>query len=120
MFRLQTEHSDRWSSWEYKEGDNINNIQENQNNKRFYVGFYSIDVDANRLVCENGEDFSGLMINPEILLSLGINRKDCVYLDEHGYWRRFPRYMEETMPGIKRLIDNRCVLYKKPIIIDAV
>ena len=62
-----------------------------------------------------GSDFSGLMINPEILLSLGINRKDSIYLDEHGYWMRFPLYMNVVCPGSGRKIDNNCIKYVKQI-----
>lgn len=97
-----------------------NNTEINQNTKFLYVGFYSIDVDANRLICENGEDFSGLMINPEILLSLGINRKDVVYLNEHGYWKRLPDSMDKDpcLVGRGRVIDNKHILYKTPININ--
>lgn len=90
-------------------------IKEEQNDKRFFIDcFYSIDIDKNRLICENGEDFSGLMINPEILLSLGINRVDCIYLDHHGYWKRYPDYMDMKVPGVGRTIHNDCIKYIKP------
>lgn len=87
-------------------------IKEEQNDKRLFVDcFYSIDIDKNSLICENGEDFSGLMINPEILLSLGINRVDVVYLDHHGYWKRYPDYMNMKVPGVGRKIHNDCIKY---------
>lgn len=85
-----------------------------QSDKKFFVDcFYSIDVDKNRLICENGEDFSGLMINPEILLSLGINRVDVVYLDHYGFWKRYPDYMHKKNPGVGRIIHNDCIKYAK-------
>lgn len=94
-------------------------INEEQNNKRFYSGcFYSINIDENRLICENGEDFSGLMINPEILLSLGINRTDVVYLDHHGYWKRYPDFMDVVCPGRGRKIHNDCIKYVKQMLVQ--
>lgn len=87
--------------------------------KRFFVDcFYSINIDENRLICENGEDFSGLMVNPEILLSLGINRTDVVYLDHNGYWKRFPDYMNVNCPGAGRFIDGRCIKYVQEEVVE--
>lgn len=89
-------------------------ISEEQKNKRLFVDcFYSINIDENSLICENGEDFSGLMINPEILLSLGINRVDVVYLNHNGYWQRYPDYMDMKVPGSGRTIHNDCIKYVK-------
>lgn len=53
------------------------------------------------------------MINPEILLSLGINRTDVVYLDHNGCWRRYPDYMDIVCPGRGRFINNDCIMYVK-------
>ena len=53
-------------------------------------------------------------INSEILLSLGINRVDVVYLDCFGYWKRYPEYMDMKVPGVGRKIHNDYIKYVKP------
>ena len=76
----------------YKYHPGIHPLFDSENHEPFFVeAYYSINVDENRIICENGHDYSNILINPEIFLILGIERKDVVYFDCCGRWikRRF-------------------------------
>lgn len=67
--------------------------------------YYSVDIDKNQIICENGEDLSGHLMNIEMLLALGIDRKDVVFLDQNGRWikRRF---------DYSTILDSRALIWE--------